>query len=312
MSAAAHDHEDELPDPDGDEVIADPYPFYRALRDEHPVHRHPRTGEYILTRFADVQAAAGDPVTFSSEVQAASHDHMASMDPPRHDRHRASVARLFHVRRIADLQPDIEARAAALLAPLADTGVLDVGSEVAAVLPSHVITALVGIPDELREPFRRLALSITTLGGTAAVYQAIADLQGLARQAVEGYALPEDGILARLVAMTATPASELTMADAIGVCTNLVLAGTDTATNLITTIAVFLSVHPDIRRRLVADRQLVAESVEEMLRLDAPVQWLSRRTTRAVSSTASSCPPGPYCACTGGSQPGRAGHRSPG
>lgn len=283
---------EELPDPDSDGVVDDPYPFYRELRDRYPVHRHPRTGEWLLTRFADVRAAALDPVTFSSEVQPKSHDHMASLDPPRHDRHRAAVAPLFHVRALSALAADVEARCRALLVPLATTGALDLGAEMAAVLPSAVVSAVVGIPDVLAEPFRRLALTVTTLGGTPAVYQAIADLQAMVREALEGHPLPPGGILARLAGGLASRSSDLSARDVVGICTNLVLAGTDTASNLITNAVVLLWRRPDLRRQVASNPALVDPLVEEVLRFESPVQWLSRRTTRPVSLYGVSLPVG--------------------
>lgn len=271
-----------LPDPDGSEVVEDPYDFYRSLRDDHPLYLHPRTGEYLLTRFADVQAAADDVEGFSSEVRPESHHHFASMDPPRHDVHRAAVAHLFPARRIAELEPGIAARCARLLGPLADGATFDIAGGFAALLPSQVITAMVGLPSDLEEPFRQRALFITTVSTTPAVYDAIGDLQSVIWSAVGRSDLPCQGILGTLLSGTAQAPGVLDTEDIVGICSNLVLAGTDTATNLITSAVVLLHRRPDLRRQLAARPQLLRPAVEELLRFESPVQWLRRRTTRPV------------------------------
>jgi cytochrome P450 len=68
----------------------------------------------------------------------------------------------------------------------------------------------------------------------------------------------------------------------LGYCLHLVVAGNDTTANLISTGAVYLARHPDLREQLAADRSLVPAFVEEMLRFDGPVQMLLRTTTVPV------------------------------
>ena len=43
------------------DFIRDPYPFYRQMRDHHPLYRHPASNAYILSRYDDVRAALTDP-----------------------------------------------------------------------------------------------------------------------------------------------------------------------------------------------------------------------------------------------------------
>ena len=88
-------------DPDNDQYLEDPSAYYRWLRSEQPVHRHAASGSYFLSRFEDVWRATEDWQTFSSESPVASLRHMASMDPPDHDRLRAQVARHFSPRAVA-------------------------------------------------------------------------------------------------------------------------------------------------------------------------------------------------------------------
>ena len=107
-------------DPYAYQVHEDPYPVYRALRDEAPVYRNQALGFWALSRHADVLAAFKDVETFSSrhgvsldqDVFHADADATMSflaMDPPRHTRMRALVSRGFTPRRVAELEPRIRA-----------------------------------------------------------------------------------------------------------------------------------------------------------------------------------------------------------
>lgn len=283
---------DPLPsDPDDPAVVDDPYGFYRVLREHHPVMD---TGtEFLVSRFDDIQTVVLDWQRFSSQTTDDNHDHFASMDPPRHDVHRASVARIFTPRSIAALEPGIRRATDDLLDPLVARGTFDLAAEFASVLPSQVITNIVGVPEELREEYRQKAIAIATTHGAASLYQAMTALQDVTWEALEGdHHVPEGGVLDMLLQSGAPDAdgsssatgddAPLSRAEIVGLCTNLVLAGTDTASNLITNSVMLLDQHPDVSEALRADPELVPVAIEESLRFEAPVQWLRRRTTEPV------------------------------
>ena len=107
-------------DPYAYEVHEDPYPVYRALRDEAPVYRNEALGFWALSRHADVLAAFKDiatllephGVSLDQDVfheQADATMSFLAMDPPRHTRMRALVSRGFTPRRVAELEPRIRA-----------------------------------------------------------------------------------------------------------------------------------------------------------------------------------------------------------
>lgn len=280
-------------DPDSPAVIEDPYPYYRHLRDHHPVARTEQ-GTYLITRFADVQAVVSDWSRFSSQTTADNHDHVASMDPPRHDDHRASVARLFTPRRAGELEHHIRAMCEDILTPLVAGGGFDLAAELAAVLPSQVITTIVGVPEALGEQFRDRAIAIAHAIGTRGLHDAMVALQDLTWQAIDdGHDLPEGQILDTLLrAEDPDDPHSLSRREIVGLCTNLVLAGTDTATNLITTSVVEIDRRPELRAELAARPALLAGTIEEILRYDAPVQWLSRRSLEPVELHGTTIPAG--------------------
>ena len=78
----------------------------------------------------------------------------------------------------------------------------------------------------------------------------------------------------------------------LGFCFLLIVAGTETTTNLLGLGAIALAMNPDERARLLADPSLVAGAVEEMLRWGSPVQGLARTTTRSVERHGVTIPEG--------------------
>jgi cytochrome P450 len=268
--------------PQDEQFGDDPADYYRWLRDEQPVHHHTASQSWFLSRFDDVWRATADWRTFSSQSPVAQLRHMASMDPPDHDPLRASVSRWFSPRRIAALAPRIRARCLELLAPLEDEASFDLMERFATHFPSAVIHELVGIPHALGVPLREAALAIGAARDPAVLAHGMRELEALTWRVVRGEAVPElPGIVQQLLA---EPASRrLPDEDIRGICSNLVLAGTDTVSNLIGNGTVLLSRHPAVRDRLARDPERLTGAIEEMLRFESPVQSLARRTTRDVT-----------------------------
>lgn len=263
---------------------SDPADYYRFLRDEAPVHRHAGSGAWLLSRFEDVWSATADWETYSSASPVAKLLHMASMDPPRHDRLRASVARFFAPSKIAALEPLVRAIAEPLLdlldARLRRGEAVDLVEDFAAILPSRVIHRLLGVAPALDEPIRAAALAV---GGARDPEALATRMQAFVAETrrPEAIARGEDaGLLAALVAETGPDA--LSPDEIGGVFSNLVLAGTDTVTNLIGNGLVLLDRWPEVRARLVAEPARIPGAIEEMLRFESPVQSLARRTKREV------------------------------
>ena len=270
-------------DPDDEQYLEDPSAYYRWLRSEQPVHRHEASGSYFLSRFEDVWRATEDWQTFSSESPVATLRHMASMDPPDHDRLRAQVARHFAPRAVARLEPQIRAICCALLDPLVLEPSFDLIDRFCTRFPSEVIHRLLGVPRELDTALRTVALSIGSARDTETLRRRMDELQSLTPQIVDPDRrtdVPsERGILQSL-----EPApGVLDVEELRGICSNLVLAGTDTVTNLIGNGVVLLAHRPSARAALVRNPGAIPRAVEEMLRFESPVQSLARRATRDVS-----------------------------
>ena len=128
--------------------LADPYPTYRALREQAPVKRMP-DGSVFLTRHADLSRAYRDTQTFSSDKAVEFRPkfgdtplyehHTTSLvfnDPPRHSRVRRLIAGALTPRAIAGMEAGLAAVVEDLLDGLATRGEVDLIADFAAAIPS--------------------------------------------------------------------------------------------------------------------------------------------------------------------------------
>jgi cytochrome P450 len=136
------------------EICANPYPAYRWLRENAPVHHLPGTSMWVLSRYQDIDRVLHDHETFSSypgmEVPMLS---LSLQDPPDHTRLRQTVSRAFTPRQIQQLASNIEAVAEELMAGLPST--CDFITAFANPLPLTIICEILGIPAERRRDMKR-------------------------------------------------------------------------------------------------------------------------------------------------------------
>jgi len=162
-------------DPFARETQEDPYPLYAAMLERAPVARNEERGFWTLCRFADVQAAARDWKTFSSD-EGVDLDFMAKLmcgpgdfldyDPPRHDQLREIIKRRFTPKAFEQLTPRIQEIVDDLIDDLLERGGGDIVADLASPTPIRVVTALLGFPQEDLEMLTDLqAKSITRTPG---------------------------------------------------------------------------------------------------------------------------------------------------
>jgi cytochrome P450 len=279
------------------EVQHNPYPVYRRLRDEAPVYRHPELGFYALTRYADVLNGHLDPATFISsqgvtlEGGEMGQSLLITKDPPEHEWHRKVVSRVFTPRRIGGLEPFVRQIAGDLLDPFRDRGRFDAVEDFSIQLPLAVIGELLGIPADMRQEVHHLADRLFTRDDTGTVSadaaQAMMDLAGLFHGlVVQRRAQPGDDVVSLMIT---TPIVDdrgnehfLSDEDLATRFLEMAFAGHETVARLIANGLIALLWEPDQRRELVADRSLLPQAVEEMLRWDAPSHFQGRWTSRDV------------------------------
>jgi cytochrome P450 len=288
-------------------IDAEPHAVWRRLRDEAPLYRNERYGFYALSRFADVLAASLDWPTYSSArgtVLEMMHDQplaegespgeglgmMIFMDPPRHDVLRRLVSRAFTPRRVAMLEGRIRELCAQFLDPYVGGGRFDYLEEFGAKLPAMIIGALLGVPKDDQDQLRiwgDTMMRYEESGISEEKGQAIQNLSTYMNAMVEDRRrAPRDDMVSDLLAAEITlddgRARKLDHQEVMAFFTLLQLAGSETTARLLGWAAVLLARHPDERSKLVADRALVPNAIEELLRYEAPSPIQARFVTRDV------------------------------
>ena len=291
--------------------IADPYPIFRRLRDESPVHWVERWGCWLLTRAEDIDQTIRDPRRFSSADRvtrviermpgwetgafAALHENfavgMAQTDPPNHTRVRGLVSSAFTPRRVEGLRARVAELVDGYLEPHVATGRIELVADLAHPLPAVVIAEMAGFPVADRARFRDWTYRINAFFFQSATADpvAAADADAAVREArgwihdllAERRAHPTDDLLSALVAAD-IEGGRLTEAELLSTAITLFLGGHDTTTQLIALGMSALVRHPDQLDLLRARPELVPAAVEEMLRYDAPFQMNLRFVTEDV------------------------------
>jgi cytochrome P450 len=295
--------------PFSSEFQDDPYPVYRALRDEAPCYYNPDLDFYALTRYQDVVEASQQPDVYSSasgtslELLDTSSllPMMIFMDPPTHDVHRRLVSRAFTPRSVAQLEPFVRRTATGYLAPLREQGGGDFVEEFSALLPMDVIMELIGVPSEDRNQLRKqmdASLERTeeppyiAAGALEAMIAMVEYWQELLR---EKRRRPDEGLMSRLSEVEMSDGGEtkkLTDDEVIGFCSLIGAAGTETLTKLLANAAVLFHRSPDQWQLLLEDRGRAAGAVEETLRYWAPSQYQGRVLTREAAVHGTTVPAG--------------------
>lgn len=283
-------------DPYDPDTRRDPYPVYRRLRDEDPVHRT-RRGFWVLSRFEDVFEAALDGGTFSSaQGLTFEDDEIASlglkptlvmMDRPQHTTFRRLVTRGFTPRKVAELEPKIRTFVQNRVATIAESGEVDFVEVLAGPLPTFVVANYLGVPESDRAQFDSWSSAIVQANASSNVLGHAADAVASLYTYFAGLIdfrrkHPGDDMVSDLVTARVDGRS-LHTDEILGYCFVLIAGGNDTASGLLGGAVVELSDHSSQRARLIHDPGLIRAAVEELLRLTSPVQGLSRTVTRDVT-----------------------------
>jgi cytochrome P450 len=286
------------------EFYADPYPTYRALRENEPAKRLPN-GAYFLTRYDDLVTAYKNTKAYSSDKKKEFapkygnsllyEHHTTSLvfnDPPIHTRVRRLIMGALSPRAIAEMEGDLIRLVDTLLDRIKAKGSFDLIGDFAASIPIEVIGNLLDVPHEEREPLRDWSLAILgalepAIGeaafarGNKAVADFLAYLEVLAERRRAKPGNPDRDVLTKLI--QGEPNGEkLSAKELLHNCIFLLNAGHETTTNLIGNGLVTLSAYPAEKQRLIAQPELIKAAVEEMLRYESSNQLGNRMTVEPV------------------------------
>jgi cytochrome P450 len=306
-----------------------PHPVYARLRRDAPVWWHAPTahtpdgeGFWVLSRYADVLAAATDVETFSSDGSItrervkgaagggtliedlpggfASGVLLNMMDDPRHQQIRKLITPSVSPRSLAAMEDELAARARSIVDEVAQQGTCDFLVDVAAELPLQAISRLMGIPQHDRHQLFTWANATLDyddhdLGESSPKGQAAsaAMFEYGTRLIEEKRRCPTDDIISVVanarVPTTSTRDGASIEDDAplddleVQMFFNLLIAaGSETTRNSIAGGMLAFIDHPDEWRRVQADRSLLPTAVEEVLRRTSSTAYNRRTATRDV------------------------------
>ncbi len=278
----------------GPEFIENPHPVLHALRRDSPVHRN-ADGSVYLTRYDDVlkvyqsrDMLSDKRVEFGrkfGQCPLLTH-HTTSLifnDPPYHSVVRKLISGAFTPRKLAEFEPLISDIVDRLLDRVEDLGELDLIEDFAKVLPTEIISFMLGIPEEHRARLRGYSLAILGAldpvvpadrleAGNRAVEEFGAILNDLIdhRRANPGGAMQGE-VLESLI-FGEHEGRRLTQEELIQNCIFLLNAGHETTTSFVGNSMGLLFDNPDQHRMLLDQPELIATAVEEFLRVESPLQ----------------------------------------
>ncbi|MDQ0851590.1 cytochrome P450 [Arthrobacter sp. B3I9] len=283
-----------------DEHPLNPFPHYERMRESAPVFHDEQSGSWHVFGYEDVQRVLTEHAAFSSKMVpddpsetgqlfAAS---LISTDPPRHRQLRSLVTQAFTPKAVDALAPRISALADEMLDVIVSTGRADLIEALAYPLPVIVIAELMGIPAEDRNRFKQWSDVIVSQTRTGAEN---VDHRATNREMTEYFlamieqrrSRPGNDLISSLLAAE-IEGQKLSVAELLGFCSLLLVAGNETTTNLIGNAVLSFTEAPETIERLAADPSLLPQAIEEVLRYRSPVQSMYRVT--ATDTTLGSRP----------------------
>ena len=288
-------------DPVSSTFFDDPYDTYRRLRDEAPVYFNEQYGFWALSRHEDVLEASRNWPEFSSArgidlysltQGGVSVEMIIMMDPPRHDRLRLLVSRVFTPRSIAALEPMIRDVILSFLEPLEGRERFDITGECFAPFPVEIISRMLGVPAADRQQIRHcLDRGLHREPGQLAP----SEDSMLANLEMAGYFLdlvadkrkhPGDDMLSRLIEAEVVDDEGQTQAltdnEIAGFAGLIGGAGAETVTKLLGNMVMLFRQFPDEYERVLADPALIPPAIEEALRMQPPSQYQGRMSAKDV------------------------------
>ncbi|PND54810.1 cytochrome P450 [Mycobacterium sp. ENV421] len=301
-------------------VMADPRPYYRTLRDHHPVYYVDELDTYALSRFDDVWnvLAINDGTFVASEgtlpaaAVLAHRNHGPVADPPLHplpfhanfdaplyDDVRRCTAAQFRPKSVAAWQDRIRELANERLDELLPRGSFDLTQEYGGIVAASVVCELVGLPTELAADVLATvnAGSLAEPGSGVEVANArpgyLEYLIPVVQQVRAGEFPGPLPIVENLLAYRLPDGSALTDSEVAVQMLGVFIGGTETVPKIVAHGLWELLRHPDQLAAVRADPAAnVPVAREEIIRYCAPAQWFARTVRKPFTIHDTTIQPG--------------------
>jgi cytochrome P450 len=290
-----------------DALVADPYPYFEAMREGCPVRREPHHGVVMVTGYEEAVEVFHDSGTFSSCVSVTGpfpgfpvplegddvtglieqhrdelpmSDQLPTLDPPMHTDHRALLMRLITPKRLKENEASMWRLADGLLDEFLAGGEGEFVGGFAGPFTMLVIADLLGVPEQDQDEFARALhgqpRSAGGVGSTGADTMAHNPLEFLyerfAAYIEDRRREPRGDVLTGLATATFPDGSVPEVIDVVRVAANLFSAGQETTVRLLGSALMVLAENPDIQRLLRAERDRIPNFIEETLRMESPIK----------------------------------------
>jgi pimeloyl-[acyl-carrier protein] synthase len=281
------------------EVLANPYPLYRRIREFEPVHWDPFLHAWVVTTYAEVVTV----LTRCKAARTPTPEHMDAMglavlgpyaemmrrqilfmDAPAHTRIRSICAVAFTPRRVDLLRERLQQIADSLIDRVSPLGKMDVVADFAGHFPSLMLAALIGVPAEDHLQLRAWAASFGELVGNTEhdpdrIPALTAGLEAL-REYITAEVLsqqtnPREGLISTLLEAEIDGA-RLTRDEVVANTILMLGGGSDEMSNLIANGLFTLLSNPAEQARLTAHPEIIQTAVEELLRSESTTQYTGR------------------------------------
>ena len=274
-----------------DEVLLDPFPVYRHLRDQGPVVYSTHHEMYVATRYSVVREITENWEAFPSGKGVVMNDTMnaplfgvLTSDGDEHTRLRRVLYRPLSPRSVGPLHGQISELAEEVVERLVKQGTFDAAGQLATHLPVAVVSQLVGLPEEGRERMLVWAEACFNSFGTpdkertnSAIPVIGEALEYIATQAVPGKVKP--GSWADMM-YSAVDKGEITLDECRGMMTNYMIPSLDTTIYAIASGIWLFAHNPDQWDLIREDPGLIPSAINEIVRMESPIQGFSRSVAR--------------------------------
>ena len=278
------------------EFLADPFPLFRRMQDEDPAHWSPRIKSWVLTRYEDVKRVCLDKEMSSDRLrpffaampgpEAAKIGDiirylslwMVFRDAPEHTRLRRLTSKVFNLKSMRDMRPNIESLTAWLLGEIGEREEFDFIAAFAGPLPALVIMDMLGVARGELARVKRMSDDMALFIGSSRTSPGKYDVaESATREMAEFFRAmiadrrrePKRDLLSDLVGVE-EDGDRLSDDELVATCILLLFAGHETTTNHIANSVRSLIAFPGELEKLRADPGLAARAGEELLRYDGP------------------------------------------
>ena len=285
-------------DPYSPAIDADPFPYYKRLRDEAPCFWSEEAQMWILSRYGDIVSAGQDWQTYSSasgnlmtELPGRAGATLGSSDPPKHDRLRGLIQHAFMKRNLLALEEPIRDVARQVFSQLHGQAVFDF-KDVSSQFTVKVLMAALGLPmgDEAIVPERDVRENAVLMVQSDARTRAKGPEHIAAYNWMQGYAAkviamrraePRNDLISNF-ALAEIDGDRLDDREVLLTTTTLIMAGVESLGGFMMMFAYNLATFDEARRAVVANPALLTDAVEESLRFNTSAQRFRRRLMKDV------------------------------